>query len=91
MLAQRAQTFGGIGVFREERGDFADALGDPVFEQREENVFLAAEVGVKSAARVARESGDVFQARGFESVAREGFFRGDEQTAAGRQRAGLLP
>jgi hypothetical protein len=51
-------------------------------------VFLTLEVRVEGAAGVTGECGDIFQARGFESVAGENAF-GGEQTPA-RRGAGLL-
>ncbi len=68
-----------------------NALRDPLFEQRKENVFLTLEVGVESTAGVARTRGDVFQARGFEAVAGKNFGRGSKEAATSDLRARLLP
>ena len=77
MRAQRAQEFCRTFPLGEQRVHFRDALADPALEKREENIFFALEIGVESAARVAREARDIFQARGLKSVAREDLFRGE--------------
>jgi hypothetical protein len=79
MLAQGAQKFRRGFPLGEQRVHFGDALPNPSFEQRKENIFLAFKIGVKSAARVARERGDIFQPRGLKSIARKNSFRGDEE------------
>jgi len=38
-------------------------------EQRKENIFLIAKIGIKRAARLACRGGDVFQTGHFESIA----------------------
>ena len=91
VIAQGAKArFGAFLLF--ERGvHFRDARGHPLFEQRDENIFLALEIGVESAAGVAGKRGDVFEARGFEAIAREDGFGGGEQALPGGCGASLLP
>ena len=76
---------------REQRVDFRDALIQPVFEQRKKNILLALEICIEGAARVTGERCDIFQARGFESVARKRFFGGGQELAASGFRACALP
>ena len=47
ILAQGAQTLRWILVQAEQGIDLFDSLRDPVFEQREENIFLAVKIGVE--------------------------------------------
>src|SRR5579863_3113721 len=79
MLAQSAQALCGSLLLREQGCDFGDPAAYPLFQQGQENVFLAFEVGVKGAAGVARERGDVFEASRLKAIAREGFLGGGEQ------------
>ena len=64
-------------------GQGIDSFADPLLEQGEEDVFLALEIGVESAARVAGAGGDIFQARGFKTVLRENLLGGGQEFAPG--------
>src|SRR5579871_3502401 len=50
--SQRRQFFSGIRVAAESGGERLDSLTHPFLENREENVFLALEVGIKGAAGI---------------------------------------
>ena len=49
--------------------DLSDSLGNPMFEQREENILFTLEVRVERAAGIAGLCGDVFQSRSFKTIA----------------------
>ena len=71
VLAQRAETLLRGIVLSQQGIHLLDAFAHPALQQREKDVFLALEIGVKSAARVARFGSDIFKARRLEAVARE--------------------
>ena len=89
VIAKGAPEFGGVLMLFEKRVEIREALGHPLFEQGEEDVFLALEVRVEGAPGVTGERGDIFQARGFESLPRENSFRSGEQPSACRLRCEL--
>src|SRR5258708_657360 len=68
VLSQRCQLFEWAFMLVERSGERVNALPDPFLKQREKDVFLALEIGIKSAARVAGAGGDVFEAGGLKSV-----------------------
>ncbi len=90
MLAQRAEEFRWSLALGEQRVHFGDALANPSFEQREENIFLTFKIGVKSAARVAGQRSDIFQPRGLKPVACKDSFRGEQKLPSGSLGARLL-
>ena len=60
-----------------------DSLPDPLLEQGEEDIFLAFEVGIKSAAGVSGAGRDVFQAGAFKTVLGENALGGVQQFPPG--------
>ena len=66
------------------RGDRIDSLPDPLFQQGEENLFLASKIGVEGAARIAGPGSDVFQASGFETVTCKDSLGGGQEFSPGR-------
>lgn len=60
--------------------DVGHAAAEEILEQCHKQIFFAVEICVESAARVSRGIRDFFNARGFESVARENVLRGAQQS-----------
>jgi len=58
----------GVSVPPKVIGNGLDSLLGPFLEQCKEDIFLALEVRIESAAGVAGPGGDVFQARSFKTV-----------------------
>ncbi len=67
-----------------------DTRCDLLLEQRKKQVFLACEIGVKSASCIAGIGGDFFQFGGIKTVARKYLFRGLKKPGAREVRLFLV-
>ena len=83
VFPQRRKFFERIFMPAESRSDGIDSFLDPLLQQGKEDVFLALKIGVKSAARVARAGGNIFQASRLETVLCEDAFGGGQQLSLG--------
>ena len=83
MFAKSRKFLERIRILAESGNDRIDSFADPILEQGKEDVFLALEIGVESAARVARAGGNIFEARGLETVLGEDAFGGRQQFSPG--------
>src|ERR1700728_445493 len=90
VFAQSSQALLGVAVPAQHRIHFGDALGHPLFQQREENVFLAVEVCVEGSARISRLRGNILQTSAFVTIADKNLFGGQQKFAPSRRRASLL-
>jgi hypothetical protein len=83
MFSQRGQFLVRAVLPAENCGEGIDSLPDPLFQQREEDVFLALKIGVEGAARVAGPGSDIFEAGGFETVTGKDSLGGRQQLSPG--------
>lgn len=91
VISKRAKFFRRIrSRFPQQLIQFGHALGDPMFEQREKQIFFVLEIRVQSAARVTRRRGDIFQARRFEAIAGKDAGCGINQLSARRSGSSSL-
>src|ERR1700751_5431870 len=90
VLAEGLKTFVGRLTAVQQSANGVDLFGDDPFHQCEEQVFFTVEMCIEGAAGESGTGGDLFEARGFKTVAGEDELGGREKLGAGGRGALLL-